>query len=1010
MNSVDKLMMQIGLQDYATKPLKGIQKTVTQTADVSRQSWEQMAGGAASMLGSGFAIKQALMPAIEMDRVLGEVKSLGVIDADLKTLQQTALDFSSTYGKSATELVGAAYDIKSAMGDMSGADLAGVTESSAILAAATKADTATITSYMGTMYSVFQSQADAIGKDNWAERVAGMTAKSVEKFKTTGQGMSDAFKGIGSLAKTHGIEMQNQMAILGMLQGSMSGSEAGTKYKAFLTGAVNAQEKLGLSFTDTNGKLLPMYDILESIKGKFGDLDSTEISQLKSAFGSDEAIMVVTDLIGKTQSLKANITDLGGAANLDFAKNMAGAMTDQWERLEASWYAIRAGAFGLILPAINSVAGAMADGLTTLLAYTQQYPTLTSYAGYLALAVAGGAGIMGAYNLTMGASRLAMNALKAPLLFTKVSILSLGGAYTKAKWSLWALNYSMLKQGIYSKNASLANKAYAVSTYLVDKAMLAASGGLKAFGVAALKSAVMMLANPIFWIPAAIAAVGAAALVLISNWDALVATLGDWWVFEQIGKGFDFIVGLWDSAVDSIISHPFVQRLVSDFTWMWDRASGVFQGIALAGQGAWNIIGAGISLLISPFTAAWTLAKSFFTLLKDGPAAAMDVLGTIPEQFTAIWQSATTGFGMVYDGISLYITSLLDVFKSPFALVGDGIDWLIDKINLIPGVNIRSDVEQPTMPEMAGSKVNYQLGNYSQQATNYSYVTQSHVEKPVLPELGQPNAIEYQSQVEQLKTLPSYQSAVQYQAFTEQPNVTTLDSSVNYQTHLPNAVLPELGQPNAIEYQSQVELPSVSPLDSRIDYQAQLQNTALPELGRPNAIEYQSQVEPLKTLPGYQSAVHYQALTEQPSVSPLDSSIRYQAQLLEVAQPSPVEYQSQLQTLNGLPQYHSLAQYKAEFAGVKVPELGGVVNYAANMPSMASEVIDMNARRQNVTRPISEYLNGGETQSVANYITAAGSNGYTDNSKNMHTGDIVITQEKPFTPSQLAEWQEMATP
>ncbi|MGL1344666.1 hypothetical protein ACSTKE_00155, partial [Vibrio parahaemolyticus] len=80
----------------------------------------------------------------------------------------------------------------------------------------------------------------------------------------------------------------------------------------------------------------------------------------------------------------------------------------------------------------------------------------------------------------------------------------------------------------------------------------------------------------------------------------------------------------------------------------------------------------------------------------------------------------------------------------------------------------------------------------------------------------------------------------------EQPNVTTLDSSVNYQTHLPNTALPELGQPNAIEYQSQVELPSVSPLDS---------------------------------------------------------SIRYQAQLLEVAQPSPVEYQSQLQTLNGLPQY-----------------------------------------------------------------------------------------------------------
>ncbi|MDW1615052.1 phage tail tape measure protein [Vibrio sp. Vb2853] len=805
MNSVDKLMMQIGLQDYATKPLKGIQKTVTQTADVGRQSWEQMAGGAAGLVGSGFAIKQALMPAIEMDRVLGEVKSLGVIDADLQTLQQTALEFSSAYGKSATEMVSAAYDIKSAMGGMSGTELSGVTKSSAILAAATKADTATITSYMGTMYSVFQSNADAMGKDNWAERVAGMTAKSVEKFKTTGQGMADAFKGIGSLARTHGIEMQNQMAILGMLQGSMSGSEAGTKYKAFLTGAVSAQDKLGLSFTDTNGKLLPMYEILDRIKGKFGELDSTEITQLKSAFGSDEAIMVVTDLIGKTDALRSNISDLNGAANLNTAKNMASAMTDQWERLESSWYAIRAGAFGLVLPAINSVAGAMADGLTTLLGYTQEFPTLTSYAGYLALAIAGGAGVMGAYNLTLGASRLAMNALKAPLLFTKASVLGLSGAYTKAKWSLWAFNYSMLKQGVYAKNASLATKAYAVSALLVDKALIAASVGFKALGLSALKSATMMMVNPIFWMPAAIAAVGVAAYALISNWDALVATLSDWWMFQQIGKGFDFIASMWNSTVDSILGNALVQTLVSEFNWMMARASGVFQGIALAGQGAWQLLSASFQWLLMPLAVTWTAFKGFFTLLKDGPQAAMQVWSTIPEYFSAIWQSVTSGFGIVYDGLSLFITSLLDVLKSPFSVVGDGIDWLIDKINLIPGINIGSDVQKPVLPAL--DKYHYQMG----------------------------------------------------------------------------------------------------------------------------------------------------------------------------ARTQPLPYQ-----------YHT----------------------AANMPRMNADVVDLEARRKNATRPISDYLTGGygQQQSVVNAISQTGNKGYTDNSKNMHTGDIVIKQEQPFTPDQLAEWQELATP
>ncbi|HDN9022370.1 TPA: phage tail tape measure protein, partial [Aeromonas salmonicida] len=87
---------------------------------------------------------------------------------------------------------------------------------------------------MGTMYGIFEQQAVRMGKANWVEDVAGKTATAVQMFKTTGQGMTDAFKGIGANATAAGISMDEQFAVLGHLQATMGGGEAGTKFKSFL--------------------------------------------------------------------------------------------------------------------------------------------------------------------------------------------------------------------------------------------------------------------------------------------------------------------------------------------------------------------------------------------------------------------------------------------------------------------------------------------------------------------------------------------------------------------------------------------------------------------------------------------------------------------------------------------------------------------------------------------------------------------------------------------------------
>ncbi|WP_232784191.1 phage tail tape measure protein [Moritella sp. Urea-trap-13] len=705
---MDSLMMTVGLIDQATSPLHSIENTITQTADAGRIGWDKMAGGTAGLVAAGFAVQSALMPAIEMDRVLGEVKSLGVVDADLQKLQQTALGFSAEYGKSATEVVEAAYDIKSAFGNISGDELADITKSSAVLAAATKADTATITSYMGTMYGVFKNQADMMGTGIWSKQVAGMTAQSVEMFKTTGKGMSDAFTSIGANATASGIGMNEQMAILGTLQSTMSGSQAGTQYKAFLAGVGKAQDELNLSFTDSQGAMLPMYDILGKLKGRFGEtFDVAESDSLKKAFGSDEAVSMIKLLMADTDGLASSIETLGDVKGMGKAESMAGAMTDQWERLDASWYAIRAGVFGLILPSINGVVGAMANGIGTLLEWTQMFPHITTYLGYAALAIIGGAGALAAWNLIVGLSTL-----------------------VTAGWGS--------------------------AVVIMSSVMAVASTGLTWMKGAFLGLNMMMTANPVLLIVAGIIALGVAIIGIIVYWDELIAALNKIWIFNQIGQlftavgevvmsVFNDLVFAWNIFTLALLNTEFMKGIMSGFNVLSTFFSGLFAGYVSIASGAWALIGAGVSALLLPFQMVFTSIKAFFSLLVDGPAAALTVLGTIPALFTGITDSVMSGWQQIATGVSTVISHLFTAILflaqpfilvgqqammvfglmaqgwadftgylgdlSVFDLLGDGLDWLIDKINMIPGIEIESRIKEPLMPDVESLNIGNQKAN-----------------------------------------------------------------------------------------------------------------------------------------------------------------------------------------------------------------------------------------------------------------------------------------------------------
>ena len=490
----EKLEMVLGLVDQVTAPLRGITNEITGAMDTAKSGMQDMVTGGAGLVATGFAIQNALMPAIEMDRKLGEVKSLGVTDDALKQLQQTSLQFAADYGKSATEFVAASYDIQSAIAGLNGDELSQFTKASGVLAAATKADTATITSYMGTMYGIFKNQAEEMGKGEWVADVAGMTASAVQMFKTTGNEMSSAFTSVGANATSAGIAMSEQMAILGTLQSTMSGSEAGTKYKSFLAGVGGAQDKLNLSFVDAQGKMLPMLDILDKLKGKFGDtLDVAESDALKAAFGSEEAVSLIKLLMADTQGLASSMETLGNIKGMGKAEQMASAMTDQWERLEASWFAVRAAVFGAILPSINAVVGSIADGIVYITAWTDEFPLLAELMGYGVIAAISLGGVVASLSMAMGIAKM----------------MSGGWAVTMA-----GLN-SVLK--------------------LLRIQAIAATASAWLFNAA-------LWANPITWVVAGVVALIAAVGAMIYWWDEIKASFADTTWFNIIAAAIDGVV------------------------------------------------------------------------------------------------------------------------------------------------------------------------------------------------------------------------------------------------------------------------------------------------------------------------------------------------------------------------------------------------------------------------------------------------------------------------------------
>ncbi|WP_052479048.1 phage tail tape measure protein [Vibrio jasicida] len=417
--------------------LRGLQRQ----ARGLESAWQSVGTGAAASWASGQAIQSIMGPAREMNAARGELASLVNGDsATLNRVQFAGMKFASEFGESATEFVRSAYNIQSAIAGLNGKELARFTNASAVLAKATKADTETVTSYMGAMYGIFEKSANKMGKAKWVEQIAGQTAMAVKIFRTDGKKMADAFEGLGSLASNQNISAAEQFSVLGMLSQNLSGSEAGTAYASFMEALPNAQKTLKMNFAGEDGKALGMTEIIKQLKSRYGSsLNLAEQGEIGSAFGS-EAAKTIYSLWDKTDALTENIRTLSQISNMQEASKMARDTTDHWDRLRETGTNIRT-IFGQVIDGIlKPFVVSLVRGMNTLQSWMVMFPNITKAIGYLTIGF-----------VSLGAAMALVPLVKGLAIITRIgfsSLMAITGIKTLMKGvfglgkSLWGLIFA----------------------------------------------------------------------------------------------------------------------------------------------------------------------------------------------------------------------------------------------------------------------------------------------------------------------------------------------------------------------------------------------------------------------------------------------------------------------------------------------------------------------------------------------------------------------------------------
>jgi TP901 family phage tail tape measure protein len=780
-------------------------------------------------------MSNSVMATTGTQKALGELSSVGI--QDLAVLEQAGADFSGQWaGTTKAEFISAAYDIKSGIASLTDEGVAEFAKLAAVTGKATKSTTGEMTSLFATGYGIYKDMYGDLTDMQFGEVFSAGISASVKNFKTTGSGMAQAISTLGATATSAKVPLEEQLSVLGMLQATMSGSEAGTKYKAMMNAAAGAGDKLGLKFMDSNKQLLSMPEMLTALQGKYGTtLDSMEKMEIKKAFGTDEAVALIDLMYNKVGDLETNIGNLSEATKQGaaFTEVMAEAMNQDIGAgitlLGQQWHNLVEIIGKQFIPLLAPVFAWLGSLINRFSQFATKHETLTRI-------VVVGVGVIVALAFVLGSVAAAMGAVgvMAPNVISGFSMVGKAALFMKTglmsaiastkTWLLW--QKQALLTSLYFHGGVMGLARSLATSFLTS--MGAAISAVWSFTAS-------LLANPVTWIVVGVVALGVALYFLYTRFDLVVAAA------QKVSYAFGFLLGSavkmgqglveqfkaalpMIKSVGKILMSIAFPPLAIAFYWddlkvgvsaMISWIKGLVPTFLESGRALWGALTSGIkSMIMAPVEAVKAGLSKVRNLLpfsdaKEGPLSTLTLSGS------RMMETIGAGVQGAAPGLMKTVSTAMAGVAAFFGLGGEAnVSANVDQPQAV--IVQQADVIPPAMQDISGQAAwqaqpvtTPAMSDVSAQA---AWQTQP-VSTPVMPDVSGQAA--WQTQPVTTPAIPdvSGQAAWQTQPITI-PDLSDISGKADIATNISQPPI-NPGFQNQVKEPVSMKLPGVSKLEDR---------------------------------------------------------------------------------------------------------------------------------------------------------------------------------------------------